>query len=70
MNWDAIGAMGEMVGSMAVLVTLIYLSIQVRQGKDLLRSEARQVQVNNDQNNTASLACRMRVFGTYGLGVK
>ena len=33
------------------LSTLIYLSIQVRQGANLLRSEARQAQVDNDQNN-------------------
>jgi hypothetical protein len=30
MNWDAIGAVGESVGALAVLVTLIYLAIQVR----------------------------------------
>jgi hypothetical protein len=30
MNWDAIGAVAETVGTIAVLVTLVYLSIQVR----------------------------------------
>jgi len=30
MNWDAIGAIGELVGAVAVLATLIYLSIQTR----------------------------------------
>ena len=30
MNWDAIGAMGELIGAVAVLATLIYLSIQTR----------------------------------------
>lgn len=32
MNWDAIGAVGEIIGAVAVIATLIYLSIQVRQG--------------------------------------
>jgi hypothetical protein len=32
MNWDAIGAVGEIVGAMAVVVTLIYLAVQVRRG--------------------------------------
>jgi hypothetical protein len=31
MNWDAIGAIGELVGGAAVLVTLIYLAVQIRQ---------------------------------------
>jgi hypothetical protein len=30
-NWDAVGAIGELVGGGAVLITLIYLVIQVRQ---------------------------------------
>lgn len=36
MNWDAIGAIGELVGSLAVLLTLIYLAIQVRHSRHLL----------------------------------
>ena len=36
MNWDAIGAIGELPGSGAVLVTLGYLAVQVRHA----RSEA------------------------------
>ena len=31
MNWDAIGAIGQMLGSIAVLVTLTYLAAQIRQ---------------------------------------
>ncbi|MGI9328939.1 MAG: hypothetical protein ACR2PZ_27225 [Pseudomonadales bacterium] len=31
MNWDAIGAIGEVVGAAAVVITLIYLTAQVRQ---------------------------------------
>lgn len=30
MNWEAIGAVGEIFGAIAVLVTLIYFSLQVR----------------------------------------
>ena len=37
MNWDAIGAVGELLGSLAVFVTLGYLAIQVRHA----RAEAR-----------------------------
>lgn len=31
MNWEAMGALGEIVGAAAVVVTLVYLSVQVRQ---------------------------------------
>lgn len=31
MNWEAIGAIGEIVGALAVVVTLVYLVIQIRQ---------------------------------------
>jgi hypothetical protein len=33
MNWDAIGAVGEIVGAIAVVATLIYLASQVRYAK-------------------------------------
>jgi len=32
MNWEAISAVGEFVGAMAVVVTLVYLAVQVRRG--------------------------------------
>jgi hypothetical protein len=31
MNWEAIAAVGQMVGATAVLITLIYLAVQIRQ---------------------------------------
>ncbi len=33
MNWDAIGAVGEIVGAAAVVITLIYLAVQVRSAR-------------------------------------
>ena len=37
MNWEAIGAVGEILGAIAVVVTLIYLSIQIRQSSTQTR---------------------------------
>ena len=34
MNWDAIGAIGEILGAAAVVATLAYLAMQVRYAKD------------------------------------
>ena len=30
MNWDAIGAVGEIIGAIAVVVTLFYLARQIK----------------------------------------
>jgi hypothetical protein len=38
MNWDAIGSVGTMLGSVAVLVTLIYLARQIRESNKLANS--------------------------------
>ena len=37
MNWDAIGAVGEVLGALAVVVTLGYVAIQMRQNTAALR---------------------------------
>jgi hypothetical protein len=34
-NWDAIGALGEILGAIAVLTTVAYLAIQVRRSNEL-----------------------------------
>lgn len=36
MNWDAIGAVGEVLGAVAVIATLAYLAVQVRHLKSEL----------------------------------
>ena len=41
----------DIVASLAVLVTLVFLVVQIRQTNSLMRSEARQAQVINDQEH-------------------
>ena len=38
MDWNAIGAVGELIGALAVVVSLVYLSRQVRQNTRALRT--------------------------------
>ena len=38
MNWDAVGAIAEVIGAIAVIVTLAYLAVQIRQNSRLLES--------------------------------
>ena len=46
MNWDAIGAIGEVVGALAVFITLGYLAIQIRQNTKAVRASALDSSVN------------------------
>jgi hypothetical protein len=39
-NWEAIGAIGEVVGGVAVIATLLYLAIQIRQNAQSVRNAA------------------------------
>ena len=41
MNWDAIGAVGEVVGAAGVILTLVYLTFTIRQNSLLLKSQSR-----------------------------
>jgi len=40
MNWEAIGAIGEIVGAVAVVVTIGYLAVQIRQNTRSVRDSA------------------------------
>ena len=46
MNWDAIGAIGEIVGALAVFLTLGYLAVQIRQNTKAVRASALDSSVN------------------------
>lgn len=41
MNWDAIGAIGEILGALAVFASLIYLALQIKQNTLSLRASAK-----------------------------
>jgi hypothetical protein len=47
MNWEAIGAVGETLGALAVLVTLVYLAVQIRQNTAALRTQALQYVIDS-----------------------
>ncbi|MGB0133791.1 hypothetical protein, partial [Dokdonella sp.] len=49
MNWDAIGAIGEIAGAIGVIVTLLYLAIQLRQNTKASNAIA----VQNSMENSA-----------------
>ena len=40
MTWEAAGAVGEIMGALAVFLTLAYLAIQIRQNTKAVRASA------------------------------
>ena len=40
MSWDALGAMGELLGAFAVAITLVYLSIQMKENNKNLKVQS------------------------------
>ena len=59
MNWDAIGAIGEIIGAIAVVVTLIYLAVQLKQNTSSVKANSYQgwvasnLQINVAMSNLA-----------------
>jgi len=56
MNWEAIGAVGEIIGAIAVVATLLYLAAQTRQNNVLLREQARYQMLQNQLSVADTLA--------------
>ena len=52
MNWDALGAVGELAGSAAVLVTLVFVALQVRDAKRLFSENASMYRFNAGRETT------------------
>ena len=50
MNWDALSAIAESIGAIGVIVTLVYLSMQIRQNTAMMRVTAKQNQSNVTHN--------------------
>ena len=54
MNWDAIGAVGEIIGALAVVFSIAYLAIQIRQNAKSLQSTVEQSISNQFSSTTAN----------------
>lgn len=64
MNWDAIGAMAELAAAIGVIITLVYLAVQIRQSSNLVAQNNKLLDVSvansiRDAQNELSriLAC-------------
>lgn len=45
MNWDAVGALAELLGAIGVIVSLVYLSVQIRQNTRQIGEHSRELRI-------------------------
>jgi hypothetical protein len=55
MNWDAIGAVAELLGAIAVFCTLAYLALQIKQSNKQSLDNATEALISNSNNLRFSL---------------
>lgn len=70
MNWEAIGATAELLASITVIVTLIYLATQVRQANTNLRVAAARDIANTQNTWLRSLRSDEKMLSIYREGLK
>ena len=56
MNWDAIGAIGEIIGAIAVVATLGYLATQIRQSRKATLADVYQGRAHTRGAHTLQIA--------------
>ena len=39
MNWEAVGAVGELIGAIGLFVSIFYLAVQVNQQNEITRAQ-------------------------------
>ena len=70
MNWEAIGAIGETVGAIAVFATLIYLAMQIRQNTSSVRAAAVDAAITHVSNIRQGIFASADVADIYVEGSK
>lgn len=64
MNWEAIGTISEIIGAAAVVITLIYVAVQIRQNTSSVRAAGYQewLAANLELNTAAADQTMSRLF--------
>ena len=64
MNWEALGAIGEIAGAIGVIATLVYLATQIRQNTAAMRGATHQTQVDSQAGVNQSVATNEKLAAT------
>jgi len=68
LNWEAIGAVGEIVGAAAVAVTLVFLAVQLRRNTSAIRSSSWQAVQDAEQRFDEFLAGDTKMLDVWARG--
>ena len=55
MNWDAIGAIAELLGAVGVIASLVYLATQIRQSREQMSQNTRALRAGSYQQGSDTL---------------
>lgn len=69
MDWNAIGAIGEILGATAVLITLGYLAVQIRQNTQAVRASALDSSVTSIMTVRGSIAESAELSAIFDKGI-
>jgi hypothetical protein len=64
-DWETGAAIAQIIAAVAVIASLIYLAVQIRQNTELLRSVSRQALVANDVTSLSANFQNADVFAKY-----
>ena len=70
MNWEALGAVGEIVGAVAVILTLGYLAVQIRQNTRWLRASIADSHYRGVVDWVTNMASDRELGRTYFVGIR
>ena len=56
MNWEAIGAIAELAGAVGVIVSLVYLAVQIRVNTAQMADHSRSLRLAAQESTTASFS--------------
>ncbi len=70
MNWNAVSAWGEVAGAVAVVVSLLYLSAQIRQGNRVAKAAAQESLAYSVRDITRQMAGDPEVYRIFQQGVE
>lgn len=70
MNWEAVAAVSEVVGAIAIVITLLYLAQQLRQNTQAIKSATWQATQDAEQRFDESIATGPGMANLFNRGMK
>ena len=64
MNWEAIGAIAELLGAVGVIASLVYLATQIRHSREQMRENTRALQAGTYTEWIGKTSCVFRTPDT------